>query len=330
MEVQNLRVFVKNMRGESLMPTSNRKARLLLKQKKARIFLYNPFTIQLLYATGEATQECNIGVDTGAKHIGIAITSQDKVMYNGEIELCEDVKSNIDTKRILRRSRRSRKTRYRQARFLNRKKSEKWLPPSLQSRIDNTFMWIDKFVNLVPKPILHIEVGKFDIAKMINPDIEGKDYQNGTTKGYYNIRYYVFARDNYTCQCCGKKNKIFHTHHIIYKSNGGTNRPDNLITVCEDCHTSDNHKKGGILYTWQEQHKKVKQYKEPPFMNSLRIRGYQKYPESDITYGNTTSADRKELGLSKTHYNDAITISNIESIKENPNDYILIKQYLFL
>ena len=176
MEVQNLRVFVKNMRGESLMPTSSRKARLLLKQKKARIFLYNPFTIQLLYATGEATQECNIGVDTGAKHIGIAVTSQDNVLYNGEIELRDDVKSNIDTKRILRQSRRSRKTRYRQSRFLNRKKSEKWLPPSLQSRIDNTFMWIDKFVNLVPKPILHIEVGKFDVAKMINPDIEGEDY----------------------------------------------------------------------------------------------------------------------------------------------------------
>ena len=86
---------------------------------------------------------------------------------------------------------------------------------------------------------------------MINPDVQGVDYQHGQTYGFYNVRYFVFARDNYTCQCCKKsKNKILQTHHIIYRSNGGSNRADNLITVCTDCHTYENHQKGGILYQW--------------------------------------------------------------------------------
>lgn len=323
-----MRVFVFNMRGRPLMPCSQRKARLLLRENKAMIYKYHPFTIQLTYATGETKQDCHIGIDTGSKHIGMAITSENKVLFKGEIELRQDVKSNIDTKHIYRRSRRNRKTRYRQPRFLNRKRSDKWLPPSLQNRVDHTFHWIDTFCSLVSDPILHIEVGKFDTAKMINPEINGVDYQHGQTYGFFEERYFVFARDNYTCQCCGKsKDKILQTHHIIYRSNGGTDRVDNLITVCTDCHTSKNHQKGGILYKWQEQHKKVKQYKEPPFMNAIRKRIFARYPNAHTTYGSETTPHRKELGLEKTHYNDAITISGITNIKEDPKEWLLIKQF---
>lgn len=317
-----------NMRGNPLMPCTQKKARILLKEGKAVIYKYDPFTIQLTYATGETKQDCHIGIDTGSKHIGMAITSENKVLFKGEIELRQDVKSNIDTKHIYRRSRRNRKTRYRQPRFLNRKRSDKWLPPSLQNRVDHTFHWIDTFCSLVSDPILHIEVGKFDTAKMINPEINGVDYQHGQTYGFFEERYFVFARDNYTCQCCGKsKDKILQTHHIIYRSNGGTDRVDNLITVCTDCHTSKNHQKGGILYKWQEQHKKVKQYKEPPFMNAIRKRIFARYPNAHTTYGSETTPHRKELGLEKTHYNDAITISGITNIKEDPKEWLLIKQF---
>ena len=317
-----------NMRGDPLMPCTQKKARILLKEGKAVIYKYDPFTIQLTYATGETKQDCHIGIDTGSKHIGMAITSENKVLFKGEIELRQDVKSNIDTKHIYHRSRRNRKTRYRQPRFLNRKRSDKWLPPSLQNRVAHTFHWIDTFCSLVSDPILHIEVGKFDTAKMINPEINGVDYQHGQTYGFFEERYFVFARDNYTCQCCGKsKDKILQTHHIIYRSNGGTDRVDNLITVCTDCHTSKNHQKGGILYKWQEQHKKVKQYKEPPFMNAIRKRIFARYPNAHTTYGSETTPHRKELGLEKTHYNDAITISGITNIKEDPKEWLLIKQF---
>lgn len=309
------------------MPCSNKKARELLKAKKAKIIKYNPFTIQLLYATGETVQDVNIGIDTGAKHIGIAITLEDKVLAKGEIELRDDVHKNMETRKILRNNRRSRKTRYRPARFLNRKRKEGWLPPTVKSKTDATFMWIDRFCELVPNPKLSIEVGKFDVAKMINPDIQGEDYQNGDSKGYYDVRYFVFARDGYICQVCKKKNQILQTHHIIYKSCGGTDRANNLITVCTNCHTSENHKEGGILHKWMKDKKKVRQYKEATFMNIVRKRTLQRYPRARITYGSETSPRRKDLELEKTHYNDAIAISGVESVKENTDNYFRYKQF---
>lgn len=308
------------------MPCKPSKARKLLKAKKAKIISYKPFTIQLTIATGETTQDTDIGVDTGSSHIGICIRSNDKIFAKGEITLRQDVRLNLLNRRELRQSRRSRKTRYRQSRFLNRKKPDDWLPPSIQSKINNEFTWIDRFCSLVPNPRLHIEVGKFDVAKMINPDIKGKEYQEGQTKSYYDVRYFVFARDNYTCQVCGKsKGKILQTHHIRYRSNGGTDCADNLVTVCKDCHTPENHQPGGILYKWQQQRKKVRQYKEPVFMNTIRKRIFKKYPSAEISYGSNTSYKRNCLGLEKTHYNDAIAISGACKIEDDGHFFIIVQ-----
>ncbi len=320
-------VFVKNKHGRNLMPCKPSKARKLLKQEKAKIIDYKPFTIQLLYGSSGYKQPVNLGVDLGAKNIGIAITTEDKVLAKGEIQLRDDVKSKLDTRRSYRQGRRHRKTRYRKPRFLNRSKPQGWLPPSLQSRIDNSFMWIDKFKGLLPNPRLSIEVGKFDVQKMMNPDIKGIEYQKGDSYGYYSVRYYVFARDNYTCQVCKKKNKILQTHHIIYISEGGSNRAYNLITVCVDCHTPENHQKGNILYKWMQEKKKVPGYKEIPFMHSIRKRVFIKYPDANITYGNITTVDRKNLGLEKTHYNDAIAVTGIKEIKQNVDSVFKIKQF---
>lgn len=322
-------VYVINKHGKALMPTKPSKARKLLKDKKAKIISYKPFTIQLLFGSTGYTQDVDLGIDLGAKHIGVAIVSEDKVLDKGEIELRQDVSENITTKRQYRRSRRNRKTRYRKARFLNRRSSKKedWLPPSIQSRVDNTFFWIDKFVALLPNPNLNIEVGKFDMQKMNNPNIKGEEYQKGDTFGFYNTRYYVFERDNYTCQVCGKKNKILQTHHIVYKSLGGTDRAFNLITICTDCHTSENHKKGHILYDWCMKKKKMPNYKGSTFMNIIRRRTYNKYPNARITYGSITTPKRKSLGLEKTHYNDAIAITGVDKIVKNTKDFFLIKQF---
>jgi hypothetical protein len=310
-----MRVFVKNINNESLMPCKPSKARKLLDANKAYIIDYKPFTIQLNQKTSNDMQETRLGIDTGVKHIGVAISiADDKIIAKGEIELRQDIKSNIDTRRIYRRSRRTRKTRYRQARFLNRKRKDNWLPPSIQSRIDHTIFWIEKFQKLLPKNTLNIELGKFDPHKLINPNIEGEGYQMGQTAGYFNVRHFVFVRDSYTCQVCKKsKDKILNTHHIIYTSEGGTNRADNLITVCTDCHTSENHQVGGILYNWKIKNKKVKQYKAPTFMNIVRKRFYSHFEEMNVTYGSTTKPKRKELSLEKTHYNDAIAITKVNS-----------------
>jgi hypothetical protein len=321
-----LRVFVISKRGEPLMPCSQRKARLLLKKGKASIAKYNPFTIQLGYATGEAKQEVNTGIDTGAKYIGAAITSEDKVLWQGEIELRDGISDLLKVRSALRKNRRARKTRYRQARFLNRKKPDGWLPPSVQSKLDATLMWIDKFQKLVPNPKLHIEVGKFDIAKIINPDINGRDYQNGPMAHYENLRAYVFARDGHVCQVC-KKRKPLQAHHIVYRSFGGTDRADNLISVCCDCHTSENHNVGGVLYKWMLDGKRLKTYREATFMNIIRKRTMERYPRAEFSYGYDTAIKRHELGLSKTHYNDAIAISGISKMHYQPTAYCYYKQF---
>lgn len=323
-----MRVFVKNMRGEPLMPCSPRKARLLLREGKAKVINYTPFTIQLTYATGETVQEVSIGIDLGTKHTGIAVTSENKVLAKGEIEVRQDVKKLLDTRRTYRRGRRTRKTRYRKPRFNNRTRVEGWLPPSIQSRLDNTFRWIDRFISLVPYPTLTIEVGKFDAQKMMNPDIKGEEYQQGQTLGYHDVRYFVFARDKYTCQVCKKsKDKIFNTHHIIYVSHGGSDRADNLITVCTDCHTHENHQRGKVFWRWMVEGKKLPSYKEGAFMNIFRKRVFRKYPQAKITYGSITTPRRKELGLEKSHENDAIAISGIEKIDKAVDYSFKIKQF---
>lgn len=320
-------VFVINKHGKALMPCKPRKARILLKQKKAKIVSYKPFTIQLLYGSSGYKQKVSIGVDLGAKHVGVAITSEDKVLVKGEIELRQDVKGLLETRKTYRRSRRNRKTRYRKPRFQNRTRPEGWPPPSIKSRIENTFFWIDKFFSLVPDPKLAIEVGKFDPQKMINPDIQGVDYQKGQTYGYHEVRYFVFARDKYTCQVCRKRNKVLNTHHIIYRSQGGTDRADNLITVCTDCHTHKNHQKGQILYKWMIDGKQLPSYKEGTFMNVFRRRVFNKYPYAGCTYGSATTPKRKELELEKTHANDAIAISGISCIRSHVDAQFKVKQF---
>ncbi|PEF72879.1 Paclitaxel/taxanoid biosynthesis susceptibility protein TS1 [Bacillus pseudomycoides] len=304
-----MRVFVKNLRGEPLMPCSNRKARLLLKQGKAKIIGYTPFTIQLQYATGETVQSVAIGVDSGSKYVGIAITTEDKVLAKGTIELRQDVKENLTMRATLRRSRRQRKTRYRKARFLNRKKREGWLPPSIQSRMHNQIHWIEIFRSLLPSPKVIVEVGKFDAQKLKNSDIQGKEYQQGDAFGFWNTRYYVFTRDHYTCQICKKKGGILHTHHIIERCSGGSDMADNLVTVHEECHQKFH--QGTIKHIF----KKPKQYKETAFMNILRLQIMNRLG-CEITYGSYTTPKRKELRLSKTHYNDAIAITTPTKLQE--------------
>ena len=315
-----MRVFVKNMRGEPLMPCSQRKARLLLKEGKAKIVDYKPFTIQLLSPTGESTQETHVGVDTGAKYIGIAVTSEDKVLAKGEVQLRDGIHENMESRLILREARRSRNTRYRQARFLNRARKNTWLPPTVQSKLDATFKWIDKFCELVPNPILHIEVGTFDVSKLGSNNLQDNH-------DYYNKRYYVFNRDGFTCQCCKKRSDKLKLHHIVFKSHGGTDSVNNLITVCETCHSSENHQEGGVLYNWMLKRKSVKQYKDATFMNIVRCRTIKRYPNAIITYGYETEPYRRELGIDKTHCNDAISIARIENIKENPSEWFYIKQF---
>ena len=313
-------VFVINKHGEALMPCSNRKARILLRDKRAKIVSYKPFTIQLLYGSTGYTQETNLGIDTGSKHIGFAITSQDKVLLKGVIELRDDVTTLLQTRKVMRRARRNKK-RYRPARFLNRKRKEGWLPPSVQSKVNNTINWITKLSKLVPNCKINIEVGKFNIQKAINPNIEGKEYQQGNLAEYDNMKAFILYREQGKCQLCGKEynGDKWNLHHIRQRKDGGSNSQSNLALLHEKCH-KELHKKGLKL-------KKNKQYKDMSIMNIIRQRMFNAFPNSNFTYGCYTQRKRIELDLNKQHYNDAIVISGINKIKSNMDFITYIKQF---
>jgi hypothetical protein len=315
-------VFVKNQRGEPLMLTTDRKARLLLKECKAKVYSYEPYTIQLCYATGETTQEVVVGIDPGAKTIGAAIVSKDRVLLKGEINLRDDVKKNLKTRNSYRSGRRHRNTRYRKPRFKNRKRDDCWLPPSIQSKVCHTINWINKFLALVPNPKLVIEQAKFDAHKLDIPEVEGAGYQLGTMYGYRNRIAYLLAREKAKCQYCKKRHETgnkWRLHHIWGKEH---DRPEDWVLIHEECHIAIHANKEEKLL----QKKKPKSYKESTFMNIIRKRLYDAFPEATFTYGNITHQDRLDLKLDKTHYNDAIATTGIKIIKSNPDTYMLINQ----
>ncbi len=112
------------------------------------------------------------------------------------------------------------------------------LAPSIRSKVDSHLREKTFVESILPVSEWIVETASFDIHKITNPDVTGKDYQAGSQKDFYTLKDYVLHRDNYKCQSKQKvkHSKKLHVDHINFKSNGGTNIPDNLITLCENCH----------------------------------------------------------------------------------------------
>ena len=308
-------VYVLNQNGQPLMPTENHaKVRVLLKKGKAKVIKKCPFTIQLLYSSTNYMQKITLGVDAGSKHIGMSATTKDKVLFETDVELRNDIVNLLSTCRELRHSRRSRKLRYRKPRFNNRKRGEGWLAPSVEQKVNSHVTMIAKVNKILPISNIIVEVASFDIQKIKNPDIKGKDYQKGEQLNFWNIREYILFRDGHKCQCCkGKsKDKILNVHHIESRKVGG-NAPNNLITLCETCHTGY-HK--GTIKLPKTIHRGMS-FKNAAFMGIMRWAFYEKlkiiYSDVKLTYGYITKNTRIENELPKEHFIDARCISG------NPN-----------
>lgn len=201
-----------------MMPTTRHgKVRRLLKDKKAVVVNLCPFTIKLTYVTSDYKQEVVLGVDAGTKHVGLSATTKSKELYSSEVILRNDIVDLLSTRRELRRTRRNR-LRYRKSRFNNRVKSKRpgWVAPSVKYKIDAHIRVIDNVCFILPISRIIVEVAQFDTQKIKNPDISGKEYQEGDQLGFWNVREYVLARDGHKCQYCkGKsKDKILNVHHI--------------------------------------------------------------------------------------------------------------------
>jgi N6-L-threonylcarbamoyladenine synthase len=118
----------------------------------------------------------------------------------------------------------------------------------------------------------------------------------------------VLASDNYTCQCCKGKHKDtnLEVHHKIFRSRGGSDDPENLITLCHTCHKSLH--EGKINPKFNGKHKGTLNHATQ--MNFIRIQLLKSYPEAIETFGFITKANRLNLNLPKEHYIDARCISD--------------------
>ena len=238
-------VYVLNRYGKPLMPTTRYgRVRRLLRKGHAVVVDYRPFTIQINYDTPNGVQEVSLGVDAGTKHVGFSATTKKKVLFEAELLLRSDIVEKLSTRREFRRARRNRKTRYRKSRFLNRTGSKKpgWLAPSVRQKVDCHIYWIQKICKFLPINKITVETAQFDtqLLKAMEQGLplpEGTDYQKGEQLGFWNVREYVLFRDGHKCQCCkgkSKDNKL-RVHHIESRKTGG-DAPNNLITLCSECH----------------------------------------------------------------------------------------------
>lgn len=309
-------IYVRSKEGSVLMPTERcGKIGYLLRHGKAHVVSRVPFVIQLDYDSTTYTQDVSLGIDAGSKHIGVSASSEKKEMLAAQVELRSDIVKLLSTRRELRRTRRNRKTRYREVRFDNRKKKDGWLAPSVEQKIESHLKVIRLVNKLLPITKTTIEVAQFDAQKIKNSDINGEDYQQGEQMGFWNVREYVLARDGHKCVHCKGKSKdpILNVHHLESRKTGG-NSPSNLVTLCETCHKA---------YHRGEFDLKIKRgssLRDAAVMNIMRWAVYERakaeFGNVHLTYGYITKHTRIENGIAKTHAADAFCIAkNVHAIR---------------
>lgn len=320
-------VYVLNKYGQPLMSTNRHgKVKHLLKSGKAKVIKRCPFTIKLLYEIVNHTQNLTLGIDTGSGTLGAAVSDDNgNIVYMSKVIVRNDITDKMTQRSKYRRNRRNRKTRYRKARFLNRKNSIKSdrFSSTMVSKLHSHIKEIEYIKSILPITTLVLETAQFDThliknPSLANPKVKHWGYQKGINYGFENTKAMVLNRDNYTCQCCKGKHKDskLEVHHIVFRSQGGSDEESNLITLCHTCHKNlhsgkinpklNGKVKGNLKYATQ--------------MNSIRCQLLKTYPEAIETFGMVTKANRLFMDIDKDHHLDACVIAscgNVITIKTN-------------
>ena len=283
-----------------------------------------PFTIILLERDYGDKQPIELKFDAGSKVTGIALVISGKngckvawaanLHHRGQI-----IRDSLLSRRIIRRSRRHRKMRYRAPRFLNRTRPQGWLAPSLKSRVDNIDSWTNKLVKLSPIDCIASESVRFDMQKLRNPEIVGTEYQQGTLFGF-ELKEYLLYKWHHQCAYCDAKNVPLEIEHVVPKSKGGSNSVTNLVIACRRC----NDKKSNLsidqfLKNKSERLKKIKSQIKAPLKDAAaintirfaigdRLKTYN-LPLSFGT-GGRTKFNRVNQSYQKDHWIDAACVGN--------------------
>jgi len=316
------RVLVISNSRKPLMPCHPARARQLLGKGRAKVLREFPFTICLTEREQGDTQASELKIDPGSKTTGIALVAScrrgRKVLWAAELaHRGQQIKSALDKRRAIRRTRRARKTGYRQARFNNRTRPKGWLPPSTDSRILGVQTWARRLSTFAFTSEIVVERVKFDMQKMQNQDISGLEYQRGTLFGF-EIREFVLEKWNYRCAYCGKDSVPLEIEHIVARSKGGSDRVDNLSLACRPC----NQKKGNssvedflkskpkVLKALHDQLKAP--LKDAAAVNATRYKiceNLSKIRPTRTATGAQTKFNRQSQGLEKAHWIDAACVS---------------------
>ena len=322
-------VYVLDREGRPLMPTERTAwVAYALKHGEAKVVRREPFTIMLLRDSTKYLQAVTLGVDVGSKHIGLCASTEKKELYSAQIELRDDVSELLTARREFRRARRGRKHNwYRPARWQNRNRYYNELPPSILHKAEAHYRAVLFVCKFLPVDKVVVEIGKFDSQKIANPEIHGEQYQQGVLANWENLKAYAKWRDGYKCRACGKsKHKDgvrLEVHHIRRKADGGTDTPDNVVTLCEDCHKAHHQGERKLKFRRPPEHKgeahmnAMRQYLKGTMLCWLPVR------DSEITYGYLTAMARREHVIEKSHTNDAFCIAgNFSAQRNDYNRYL--------
>ncbi|MFS8117778.1 MAG: RNA-guided endonuclease IscB [Microcoleus sp.] len=327
------KIFILDTEQKPLDPIHPAQARQLLRNKKVAVFRRFPFTLILKQLHLESTiSPLRLKLDPGAKTTGMVLVDD-----TGEVVFAAELKHRgfairdaLTSRRQLRRGRRARKTRYRQPRFNNRTRPNGWLAPSLQSRVDNIKTWVNKLCRFAPIEVISQELVRFDMQLIRNPDIQGKEYQQGTLAGY-ETREYLLQKWGRQCAYCGVKDVPLQVEHIFARAKGGSNSIPNLTLSCEKCNTKKGTKdiKDFLEKDPSRLEKILKQAKRPladaaavnttrfALLNALKLTGLR----VEIGSGGLTKFNRCQQNLEKTHWLDAACVGkstpilNIKGVK---------------
>jgi 5-methylcytosine-specific restriction endonuclease McrA len=300
-------VYVLNSDGAPLMPCLPGKARGLLNAGQAKVVSRSPFVIKLLYGSSGYKQPVTLSVDSGSKVIGVAATGNGKTLYGSEVKNRTDIHEKLSQRASYRKTRRGRKLRYRRARWANRRRPKGWLTPTMRSKVRSHSREIEFVKRILAVTRTIIETASFDIHKIVNPDVSGEGYNQGRLKGFYNVKQFILSRDSHCCQKClgKKKDDKLHVHHIIFRSHGGTNSPDNLITLCKTCHDNLH-----LNPNAEQESLKLQKKRRPNTTDALQVSTIGTYLKKSLTFEETfgyeTKFKREILELPKEHYIDAI------------------------
>ncbi|MFL5800387.1 MAG: RNA-guided endonuclease IscB [Roseiflexaceae bacterium] len=327
-------VFVLDTNREPLDPCHAARARRLLTRGRAAVFRRYPFTIILKdrLLVDSVVHDHRLKLDPGSKTTGIAIVQEPtgRVVWAGELtHRGQGIQQALLARQASRRSRRQRNTRYRQPRFLNRRRSDGWLAPSLAHRVETTMTWASRLGRLCPIAAVSVELVRFDTHLMQDAEISGVAYQQGELYGY-EVREYLLEKWGRACAYCGAKNAPLQVEHLIPKARGGSNRVSNLTLACGPCNDRKDTQTAAEYGDPQLMARAKAPLKDAAAVNGTRWALYQALLATglpvEVGTGGRTKWNRTRLGLEKAHWADAACVgaSTPEELEARPGNVLLI------